>query len=415
MSSSESFEELLDQFEQAQPGAGSAAPRVGDQVKGTLVSIGEEHGFIDLGGKTEGRVELSALRDESGEIGAAVGDTIEMTVTGVDEETGTLLLGPQHAHKLRGLDELRRAFQQGTPVEGQVSAAVKGGIEVQVAGVRGFCPASQADLRFIEDLSELVGQRLEFRITKLEGERRPNLVLSRRALLEEAQLMRAQETRDRLAPGAVFSGTVTSLKDFGAFVDIGGLEGMIHISELAHGHVKHPSELLSVGQPVEVSVLRVEPPRDAKSRERIALSIRALARDPWSDAERDYPVGTRVQGKVSRLQPFGAFVELAPGVDGLVHISELAAGRRINHPSEVLQEGQELEATVLGVDPARRRISLSLDLDRAASAAALEAAKSVPAPRSQREQADKPDQLESRSMGSFGALLQATLDKGRKP
>jgi small subunit ribosomal protein S1 len=379
-------------------------------VRGTLVSLNEEHAFVDLGAKTEGRAELSALRDAAGEIAVGVGATVEMSVTGVDPETGTLLLGPQHAHKLRGLDELRRAFEQGTSVEGQVSAAVKGGIEVQVAGVRGFCPASQADLRFIEDLGELVGQRLEFRITKLEGERRPNLVLSRRAVLEEAQLMRAQETRDRLAPGAVFTGTVTSLKEFGAFVDIGGLEGMIHISELAHGHVKHPSEVLSLGQPVEVSVLRVEPPKDAKSRERIALSIRALARDPWSDVERDYPVGTRVQGRVSRMQPFGAFVELAPGVDGLIHISELGAGRRIGHPSEVLQEGQTLEAVVLGVDPARRRIALSLDLDRDAGGSAPEAA--TPAPGSRREPAQQPG---DKPMGSFGALLQETLHKGRKP
>jgi small subunit ribosomal protein S1 len=284
---------------------------------------------------------------------------------------------------------------------------------VQVAGVRAFCPASQVDLRFIDDLKELVGQRLDFRITKLEGGRRPNLVLSRRAILEEEQRQRALETRAQLTEGAVLAGTVTSLKDYGAFIDIGGIEGMIHVSELAHGHVKHPNEILSVGQPVEVSVLRIEPPRDAKSRERIALSIRALARDPWSDAEQDFAVGSQVRGTVSRLQPFGAFVELAPGIDGLVHISELGAGRRIGHPSEVLQVGEQVDATVLGVDLERRRISLSLDQGRAGSTVGAE----MPSEerRSRGGEARTPDQGQgdSRPMGSFGALLQETLKKGR--
>ena len=298
-------------------------------------------------------------------------------------------------------------------MQGQVSASVKGGVEVQVAGVRAFCPASQVDLRFIDDLKELVGQRLDFRITRLEGGRRPNLVLSRRAILEEEQRQQALETRAQLTEGAMLAGTVTSLKDYGAFVDIGGIEGMIHVSELAHGHVKHPSEILSVGQPVEVSVLRIEPPRDAKSRERIALSIRALARDPWSDAEQDFAVGSQVRGTVSRLQPFGAFVELAPGIDGLVHISELGAGRRIGHPSEVLQVGEQVDATVLGVDLERRRISLSLDQGRVGST--VDAETPSEERRSRAPEARTPDQGQgdARPMGSFGALLQETLKKGR--
>jgi len=239
-------------------------------------------------------------------------------------------------------------------------------------------------------------------------------VVSRRALLEEEQRLRAEQTRAQLQEGAVLSGTVTSLKDYGAFVDIGGIEGMIHVSQLAYGHVKHPSEVLRVGQPVEVSVLRIEPNPDGKSRERVALSIRALAQDPWSDIEQHVPVGARVQGSVSRLQPFGAFVELAPGVDGLIHISELGAGRRLNHPSEVLSLGQAVEATVLAVDLERRRISLTLDADKASSeipdASRYAPPKGADAAAAQDATGGK---TQERPMGSFGALLQESLNKRR--
>jgi small subunit ribosomal protein S1 len=323
-------------------------------------------------------------------------------VTGKDEETGIILLGDQHGHKYHGLAEVEHAFRQRLPVQGQVTSAVKGGVEVQVAGLRAFCPASQVDLRFIEDLSDLVGQRLDFRVTKLEGGRRPNLVLSRRAILEEEQQRRAAETRARLREGAVFSGVVTRLKEFGAFVDIGGLEGMVHISELALGHVKHPSEVLVEGQTVEVSVLRIEPSTGPQGREKIALSIRALAPDPWQEVLSAFPVGQRTHGRVTRLQPFGAFVELCPGIEGLVHISELGAGRRVQHPSEVVQVGDPVEARVLSVDRERRRISLSLDDskdidDVRATSPATSALSEAP----------------TAALGSFGALLRETLEKTR--
>jgi small subunit ribosomal protein S1 len=404
MSQTESFEDLLKQFDQSHPGSSTREPGVGDKVRGILVSIGDEYAFVDLAGKSEGRLEVSALKDAEGNLKSAVGDIVETHVTGTDEDSGMLLLGSQHGHRYHGIEEIEGAYRQGLPVQGQVSAAVKGGVEVQVAGLRAFCPASQVDIRFIEDLSEFVGQRLDFRITKFEGGRRPNLVLSRKVLLEEEQRQRAEETRAQLHEGAVLSGVVTSMKEYGAFVDIGGLEGMIHISQLAFGHVKHPSEVLSVGQPVEVSVLRIEPPSGPKSREKIALSIRALARDPWQEAADNFPVGQRVGGTVSRLQPFGAFVELAPGIDGLVHISELGAGRRVNHPSEVLNVGDLVEATVLGVDSERRRISLSLDETKGAEAG-LQAPGVMPVAPA----AEAPE----KTLGSFGALLQESLKKGR--
>lgn len=399
-----SFEDLLKQFDQTHPQSGAGEAAVGDKVRGVLVSIGEEFAFVDLGGKSEGRIEASVLKDAEGNLKSAVGDTIETHVTGKDEDSGMLLLGSQHGHRYHGIEEVEGAYRQGLPVQGQVSAAVKGGVEVQVAGLRAFCPASQVDTRFIEDLSELVGQRFDFRITKFEGGRRPNLVLSRKVLLEEEQRRRAAETRAQLHEGAVLSGVVSSLKDYGAFVDIGGLEGMIHISQLAFGHVKHPSEILSVGQAVEVSVLRIDPPSGPKGREKIALSIRALARDPWQDAATSFPVGQRVTGTVNRLQPFGAFIELGPGIDGLVHISELGAERRVNHPSEVLNIGDRVEATVLGVDLERRRISLSLDETKGG-----EAGSQAPAVMSGAPVAETPE----RTMGSFGALLRESMKKGQ--
>jgi small subunit ribosomal protein S1 len=250
----------------------------------------------------------------------------------------------------------------GIPVDGTVTEVVKGGLSVDVAGVRGFVPASQIDNRFVEDLTGYVGQKLTFRITRYEPGPRGNLVLSRRALLEEEQAKRAEVTRKNLVPGAVLRGTVTRLQPFGAFVDLGGIEGMVHISELGYARVEKPEDVLAVGQEVQVVVLKLENVTDKKGRpqERIALSLKALASDPWTEATSTLAEGTRLKGIVTRLQPFGAFVEIAPGVEGLVHISELGAGRRINHPKEVVQVGQPVEAVVLSIDPQARRLSLSM-------------------------------------------------------
>jgi small subunit ribosomal protein S1 len=244
-------------------------------------------------------------------------------------------------------------MELGIPVEGVVTEVVKGGVSVDVAGVRGFCPASQLDVRFIDDLATYIGQRLTFRITRYEPR---NLVLSRRVLLEEDNARRATETRKRLEPGAVLRGKVVGFKPFGAFIDLGGIEGMLHISELGYARVERPEDMLSLGQEVDVAVLKIEP---GEKGERISLSLKALASDPWGETAAHLVEGARVRGKVTRLQPFGAFVEIAPGVEGLVHISELGAGRRINHPREVISVGQDVEAVVLSVDHERRRIALS--------------------------------------------------------
>jgi small subunit ribosomal protein S1 len=316
-----------------------------------------------------------------------------------DAQSGTLLLGGGSGRRVHDSSGLEHAFRHRLPVEGLVTGVTKGGVEVQIAGVRAFCPASQIDTRYIEDLQEFVGERLAFRITRYDGGKHPNLVVSRRVLLEEESQARAEETRARLEVGAVLQGTVTALKDYGAFVDLGGVEGMVHVSEISLGRVSHPKEVLAVGQQIEVAVLRIEKTDHPKHPERIALSLRALARDPWQDAGERFPVGARVKGTVTRLAPFGAFIELAPGIEGLVHLSEMGAHRRISHPHEVVSPGETVEARVASVDTATRCISLSLNIDREPDAADPEA------------RAYRVEQAPASSLGSFGELLRKTLDK----
>ena len=398
MTDENDFEALLRELEKTEQAVLGEAPKVGEKVKGTVIEIGSEQVFVDLGGKAEAVMDVANLKDADGNVTVAVGDPLEAVVASIDADTGALTLGSRHGRQLHGSAELEEAFRQGLPVEGHITGTTKGGLEVQVAGHRAFCPASQADIRFIEDLSTLVGERCAFRVTKYEGGRRLNLVVSRRALLEEEQAARAVETRAQLKEGAVLTGTVTGMKDFGAFIDLGGVEGMVHVSELALGRVRHPEEVLAIGQQVEVSVLRIEQTDNPKRPEKIALSIRALAKDPWSDVADRYRSGARVAGKVTRTQPFGAFVELEPGLEGMVHISELGAGRRINHPDEVLSAGQKVTATVLNVEPERRRISLSLS-DESAPAESV-------------SQAAAPAESDASSgLGTLGDLLKAQLDQ----
>ncbi len=400
MNDSNDFAALLAEFDQAHKGAPEHGAKAGDQIKGRVVAIGEDQVFVDLGGKAEGILDAASLRDAEGLISVAVGDEVTATVAGIEED-GTLRLGNQQARHLHGAAELEQAYRQQLPVQGRVTGVIKGGVEVQIAGQRAFCPASQIDIRFIEDLSEFVGQHLDFRVTKFEGGRHLNLVVSRRLLLEDEQRARAEAIRANIKEGAVLQGIVTSLQDYGAFVDLGGIEGMIHISELTFHRVKHPSEILSVGQALEVSVLRIDKTDNPKRPEKIALSLRVLSRDPWTEVAQQFPVGSRVQGQVTRLQPFGAFVELAPGVEGLIHISEMGAGKRIGHPQEVLGPGQAVEASVIAIDPANKRISLTLDEAKAAEAAPDLAAYAPSA------------RAAGSGMGSFGALLKQSLEKRR--
>ncbi|HEY5776996.1 MAG TPA: S1 RNA-binding domain-containing protein, partial [Xanthomonadales bacterium] len=242
MTGNEDFASLFGEFEKKQGMTSKKEPRTGDKVTGTVVSIQGDNIFINLGSKTEGIVEREELTDEEGNLTVEVGDSIEIVVSGKDESSGTLMLGAQHARRMHGIDELRQAFEDKHPVEGRVTGTIKGGLEVEMSNLRAFCPASQIDINYVEDLEAFIGERLAFLITKLEGGRHPNLVVSRRALLEEEQQARATETRAHLEVGAVVQGKVSSLKEFGAFIDLGGVEGMIHISELAFGRVEHPQD-----------------------------------------------------------------------------------------------------------------------------------------------------------------------------
>lgn len=389
----EDFASMLAAFE----GEGSKSekkrrPRVGDIIKGPIISIGKEAVFVDAGGKAEGVLDRSQVSDSDDKLLVALGDVVEARV--VSDAGGVLTLRVKLGRGPQASAELQQAADFGIPVEGTVTEVIKGGVSVDVAGTRGFCPASQIDARFVDDLTVFVGQKLEFKITRYEPR---NLVLSRRALIEEANAKRAEVLRTNLQPGLVVRGKVTGFKPFGAFVDIGGLEGMLHISELGFSRVDKPEDVLSLGQELEVVVLKIEQGADSKGRpqERISLSLKALADDPWTETIAGLNVGQTVKGKVSRLQPFGAFVELVgrPGIEGLVHISELGAGRRVNHPKEVVEVGQEVDATILQLDPERRRIGLSLAAASANEAGAAEVAEVTRTSAS------------SSKLGTFGDLL----------
>jgi small subunit ribosomal protein S1 len=323
--------------------------RLGQKLSAKVAHVGAEIAYLDLGGKGEALIDLRELRNEAGELSVRLGDTVDAYVLSVGD--GAVVL-TRSVPKGSGREALQQALESKVPVEGTVTAQNKGGLEVDLGGQRAFCPASQVDVRFQEDLSEYVGQKLKFRVTELRG---GNAILSRRALLEEGRAEAAQELRKKLEVGAVLDGTVSSVRDFGAFVDLGGLEGLVHVSELSHARVAHAQDVVRAGQKVRVQVLRME--TDEKGHERLALSLRALEQDPWDAVRPQLEEGKRLQGKVVRLQPFGAFVELFPGVDGLVHVSALS-NRHVQHPREVVQEGETIWVNIESIDDKGRRVSL---------------------------------------------------------
>lgn len=328
----------------------------GDVVRGRVIAVGTSKAFVAVGGKHEAGIDVNEFRDpQTGEVGIAIGDEIEATVVDDGARSGEIVLKRVAGRGGHVPGELEQAFAAGIPVEGLVTGENKGGFDVQIGTVRAFCPASQIDRRRGE-ASSYVGQRFQFRITKLEGGR--NVVVSRRQLLEEEAEARRAVTMAELREGAVVTGTVTSVRDFGAFVDIGGVDGLIHVSELGHTRVENAAEVLQVGQRVEAKVMKIERGADGKSR--IGLSLRALAPDPWSTAAQRYPVGSHVRGIVRRLEQFGAFVELEPGLDGLVHVSRMALDRRIAHARQAVSAGDTIDVTVVELDPAKRRIGLSM-------------------------------------------------------
>src|SRR4030067_1876166 len=344
-----SFAELLEASSET-PGR-KISP--GDKVSGRVAKISRDTLFVDLGGKSEGIADLQEFLDKKGNLTVKEGDWVEMRVSSIRD--GIHLSKGIRVQGAGALEILREAQQDLIPVEGRVSGVVKGGFEIDLSGIRSFCPSSQIDLRFCEKPEDHIGARYPFRIMEIK-EKGKNVVVSRRVILEEEQEKRSKETLERLKPDLVCEGKVTKLADFGAFVDIGGVEGMVHISEISHVRIKHPSEILKMGQQVKVKVMKIE--SDKEGRPEISLSMHALEPDSWEKGL-GFEEGQIVHGKVSRLMDFGAFVEVAPGVDGLVHISEISY-ERIPHPSKLLHEGDMVDVLVMGIDHGTHRISLSI-------------------------------------------------------
>jgi small subunit ribosomal protein S1 len=355
---SESFEQM---FEAQQKEGGVPARRsvrIGEKVSGTIFQLGADTAFVSLSNaKSEAMIELRELKDDEGVLRYGVGDVIEAHV--IEAGARGILLSRALAKGSANMAMLAEARASGMPVEGMVLSVNKGGVEVAIGDVRAFCPISQLDIRFVEKPDQFVGEKLTFRVTEVRDR---NVVLSRRSLLEDEQRQLAAKTRETLAEGKIVKGKVTGVRDFGVFVDLGGVEGMIPVSELSYTRVGHPSEVVKQGEEVEVEILRMEAaqpnsPEKAKQKERITLSMRARQEDPFQTAIAEIKEGDRLQGKVVRLQPFGAFVELRPGVDGLVHISALSE-RRIAHPRDVVQVGESIWVQVEKIDTNDKRIGL---------------------------------------------------------
>lgn len=331
--------------------------RVGQVIFAKVVGFTADSVFVDVGAKAEGVIAKSELTDEeSGELELKEGDKIEARIRKIDG--GTVILTKVLPHQsLKNREELREAHRTGIPVEARVTGQNKGGFDVEINGIRAFCPASQIDLRPSKD-AVYVGNKYPFKITEFKDGGK-NIVVSRRQVLVEENQRKAKETLEKLEVGAIVDGVVTSVRDYGAFVDIGGVEGLVHMSEISHGHVGKPSERLKTGYLVKAQVLKIEEGKKSGEK-KISLSMKALEEDPWERAQMEIREGMKVRGTVARLQSFGAFVEILPGVDGLVHVSNMKLGERVTNPKDVVKVGEEVEATVISTDWDKRRIGLSI-------------------------------------------------------
>lgn len=327
----------------------------GDLVDGTVVKIERDEVLVDIGFKSEGVIparELSIRKDADPSDIVNLGDSIEALVLQKEDKDGRLILSKKRAEYERAWISVEGKFKAGEIVSGEVIEVVKGGLILDI-GLRGFLPASLVDLRRVKDLDMYLGTPLEARVIEMDRNRN-NVVLSRRVLLEEGRKNERAEILSRLTKGMRLKGTVSSIVDFGAFVDLGGIDGLVHISELSWSHVNHPSEVVKVGDEVEVQVLDVD-----LQRERISLGLKQTTEDPWVKLVESYPVGSIIDGKVTKTVPFGAFVELGPNVEGLVHISEMA-NKHIETPTQVVHAGDEVKVKVMEINTERRRISLSM-------------------------------------------------------
>jgi small subunit ribosomal protein S1 len=341
------YEKLLEQY------GGIRQFAEGEVLKGEVLKITSTDVIVDIGYKSEGLIPASQFLDDTGKMTVAVGDKIDVFIENTEDYEGHIVLSREKAEKVRVWEEVEAAYNAGTVIDGRVIERIKGGLSVDI-GVRAFLPGSQVDVRPVKNLDSLRGQEIQCRVIKL-NRKRGNIVLSRKLVLEEELNIKKADTLTSLAEGAVVQGVVKNITDYGVFIDLGGLDGLLHVTDLSWGRVNHPSEMFSVGDEMTVKVLKFD-----REKERVSLGYKQLTPDPWSLVHERYPVGTRISGKVVNITDYGAFVELETGVEGLIHVSEMSWSKRVKHPSKVLEVGQEVETVILDLDTENRRISLGL-------------------------------------------------------
>ena len=344
----EDFGQLLDQFEQEQ-----SSLQEGEVVRGTVVGLTERGVVIDFGYKSEGIVNPNEFM-EDGQISVKPGDEVDVLVKNMETSEGFPLLSRADAVRLRAWDDLEKAFNEGTSIKGRVMERIKGGLRVDVDGIAAFLPGSQVDVRPVRNLDSLRGREVEAKVIKL-NRKRSNVVLSRKAILEERNADRKGKTLEQIEEDIIVEGQIKNLTDYGAFVDLGGVDGLLHVTDMSWGRVQNPAEVFKVGDSVQVKVLRFD-----RDRERVSLGYKQLLPDPWETIDERFPPNTRITGKVASVTDYGAFVELEPGVEGLVHVSEMSWSKRVKHPSKLVNPGDTVEVEVLSVDPKARRISLGM-------------------------------------------------------
>ncbi len=327
--------------------------REGKVVKGEIVQIDKEFVLVDIGYKSEGQIRIGEFTNLRGRVTAKVGDEVEVVLVRKENKDGRIVLSKERAAKVKLWDRIEECFRNQDSIRGRIISMVKGGLSVDI-GVSAFLPGSQADLRPVRDLSTLIGTEHDFKIVKYE-KRDENIVLSRRATLEAEQTALREKTLALLEKDMIINGIVTNIKEYGVFVDLGGVVGLLHITDMSWGRIGHPSELYRVGDEITVQVLKVN-----REMERVSLGLKQMTPDPWSEVEVKYPVHTRVKVKVLNLVEYGAFAELEKGVEGLIQVSEMSWNEKVRHPSQILSVGNIVDAIVLGIDIAKKRISLSV-------------------------------------------------------
>jgi len=325
----------------------------GTVVRGRVLQVRSGVVMLDLGYKSDGIIPVEQFTEE--ELKALKpGDELEVLIEQAEDANGNIMLSRDKAKKLQVWDDLNRAYETGTPIKGKVLASIKGGLSVDIGGVDAFLPGSQVDIKPVHNLGHLVGQSLDMKIIKMNSGR-GNIVLSRRAILEQQQNQRKETTLSTLSDGQIVSGVVKNITDYGAFVDLGGIDGLMHITDISWGRINHPSEAFKVGDKIDVVVLKYD-----REKQKVSLGLKQKTKDPWLSAAEKYPVGSKVRGKVVSLTDYGAFVELEHGVEGLVHVSEMSWTQKIKHPSKVVAVGDMIDVQVLSVDPSGKRISLGM-------------------------------------------------------